>query len=454
VFTRREDVLAAAIGAILLASLCINLVLHLSTSTSVDTVWTDEGRFLRSVQGADSWKAMEAARAYAREHSEGLYEHVFFADAVKFQYPPTALLLIGVLDRPALNRISWIATLIAAGLAAAILRRALRTSWGEHEREPVAGVALAALVVIASLTFYPLIKAYSLGQIQAWLNALFAALVLAWMTGRKGAAGAALGLMCLVKPTYGLLYVWGLLRRETRFVISGVVVIGMGLGVSLWRYGLHDHVEYLQVLSYIARRGESFYANQSVNGLLNRALFNGSNLEWQDHEFAPFHPVVYAGTMIAFVALGVASLRRPERNAGATIDLATAALWVTLTAPVAWEHHYGILVPIYAAITPLVLARCPLGRFTGAGLALSYLVAANYFQFTNHFAGTWLNPVQSYLLCAALLAWMMLYRSAHARVDAPVVTPVSSRVSFRADNRRAAFPGISAWRRPSRYRSS
>jgi hypothetical protein len=41
-------------------------------------------------------------------------------------------------------------------------------------------------------------------------------------------------------------------------------------------------------------------------------------------------------------------------------------------------------------------------------------VAANYFQFTNHFAGSWLNPLQSYLLGAALLFWAIVYRAAHA----------------------------------------
>jgi len=448
-FAHRESVLIATIAAILVASLCLNVALHVSTPTGVDTVWAHEGRFLRSAQGADSWKAMEAARAYARDHSEGLYEHVFFADAVKFQYPPTALLLIGGLERPALNRISWFATLIVAGLAALILRRAMATEWGEGERPLRARVSLDVLVVIAALTFYPLIKAYSLGQIQAWLNLLFATAVFAWMMGARSVAGAAVGLMCLVKPTYGLLYLWGLLRRETRFVMSGALVIGAGLAVSLWRYGLHDHIEYLQVLSFIARRGESFYANQSVNGLLNRALFNGSNLEWQGHEFAPIHPVVYAGTTVAFVALGLASLWRPRRSAGSAIDLAIAALWVTLTAPVAWEHHYGILVPIFAAVTPFVIVRRPLGRYTGAALAAGYFVAANYFQFTNRFVDTWLNPLQSYLLGAALLVWMLLYRSVHARVGVPVLNAVS----FDRPGRQPAIPGVSVWRRPFRSRS-
>jgi hypothetical protein len=237
-------------------------------------------------------------------------------------------------------------------------------------------------------------------------------------------------------------------------VVSGAVVIGVGLAISLWRYGLHDHVEYLQVLSYISRRGEAFYANQSINGLLNRALFNGSNLEWQDHEFAPFQPAVYAGTMIAFALLGLASLRRPKHTGDNAIDLAIAALWVTITAPVAWEHHYGILVPIYAAVTPFVIVQRPLGRYTGAALAFSFFIAANYFQFTNRFAGTWLNPLQSYLLGAALLVWILIYRSAHARVGAAALTQVSRGRADWPSARKAALPGVNAWRRPSRSRSS
>jgi hypothetical protein len=53
-------------------------------------------------------------------------------------------------------------------------------------------------------------------------------------------------------------------------------------------------------------------------------------------------------------------------------------------------------------------------------MAASYFVAANYFQFTNHFAGTWLNPLQSYLLAAALLLWALLYRAAHGAGSTPL----------------------------------
>ncbi len=418
--TRRPaNRLYLAIAGMLLAGLAVNVAIRATARTGGETVLQHEGRFLRGVQGADSWKVMETARAYTRSHATGLYRQVFFTDAVKFQYPPTALLAIGGLDRPVLNRISRMATLLTAVLVAVILGRAVAAAWPEDAPTPGVVAARGTLAVVAALSFYPLIKGYSLGQIQAWLNALFAAAILAWMAGARGAAGAALGLMCLVKPTYALLFIWGVVRRETRFVAAGVVVGGAGLAVSLWRYGWHDHADYLRVLSYIARRGEGFYANQSFNGALNRLLFNGANLEWQYHAFAPPHPAVYAGTIAAFVLLGVVALRRPRQGAGTVVDLAIAALAATMTAPLAWEHHYGILPPIFAAITPFVIARRPLGRWTAAGMALSFFAAANYFQFTNHFAGTWLNPLQSYLLAAALLLWALLFRAAHGAGSTP-----------------------------------
>ena len=135
----------------LAASVAINVGLHLTARSGVETVWMHDGRFLRGVQGADSWKPMETARAYTRSHASGLYEQVFFADAVKFQYPPTALLVFGALERPTLNRISWLATLIAAGLVAVILRRAVAAAWGEHGWPPGAALAVDLLVVVAAL---------------------------------------------------------------------------------------------------------------------------------------------------------------------------------------------------------------------------------------------------------------------------------------------------------------
>jgi alpha-1,2-mannosyltransferase len=47
-----------------------------------------------------------------------------------------------------------------------------------------------------------------LGQIQSWLNCLFAASVLAYGLGRKGIAGFLIGLICLIKPQLSLFLIW------------------------------------------------------------------------------------------------------------------------------------------------------------------------------------------------------------------------------------------------------
>jgi alpha-1,2-mannosyltransferase len=363
---------------------------------------------------------MELARAYAGSHQSGIYDEVFFQQGVKFQYPPTALLFFGRLERPTLNVLSWIATVLTAVIAAAILRRSLHLARPTEADRQNLWPWLDIFTLVAALSFYPLIKAYTLGQIQSWLNLLFAGAILLWITGARATAGAVIAVMCLIKPTYALLFAWGALRREWPFVLTGATVVCAGLALSLWRHGLGDHLAYLRVLSYIGRRGEAFYPNQSFNGALNRLLANGSNLEWRDHEFAPVNAVVVAGTVVAFVVLIALAMWPPAKGAsGSVLDFSVVALAVTMTAPVAWEHHYGILVPIYAAITPDVLTRRPLGRWTLPALAASYVLVSNYFLFTNHFAATWLNSLQSYLLGGALLLWLLIFRTEHRALPAP-----------------------------------
>ena len=84
----------------------------------------------------------------------------------------------------------------------------------------------------------------------------------------------------------------------------------------------------------------------------------------------------------------------------------------TIAAPIAWEHHYGVLAPVLAATWPQVSAARACGRFTGSVLFGNTLVLANYFQAANRFDGTRLNLLQSYLLAAALVEFALLLRTA------------------------------------------
>lgn len=371
--------------------------------------------FLRGVQGVDSWRPM--AEAYALSGAgQPIYQRLFFQGHVKFIYPPTALLLFRALElalpRPdwqaALNVFSWLCVALAVGCCAALLDRELaRAAPPASKAERTARLALAALF---GLCFYPLQKAYTLGQMQVVVNAAFAAFLWCWVSGRKLGAGALVALMAAVKPQYGLFAVWGLVRGEWRFAAAATAAGLALLALSIACFGFWDHTDYLRVLAHVGRRGEAFWPNQTVNGFLNRLLGNGESSYWDPFRYPPFHPVVYAGTLAGSLALITAGLFAPPgfRRRGDAIDLAGFACALTLASPLAWEHHYGVLLPILAVALGAGLERPAWERATWPVLALSALIAANYWDALGRLSGTVWNPLQSLLFAAALVLLALL----------------------------------------------
>jgi hypothetical protein len=378
---------------------------------------------LPRVWDADSWRPMTQAVRCLRDHpGASLYGTLFFERRTKFQYPPTSLLVAYPAASPrvtaalsrtgmgwddVLNAVSWVLVFLDAALVAAVLRSCVApgpSTGGDR-------FLLYAAAGVLTLSFYPVVRAYSLGQIQVWINTLFAATVWCWLAGRKGAAGVLVGLACLIKPQYGILLLWGALRRQGRFLAAAALTGAVGLAVSVAVFGLDCHLEYPRVLSYIAQHGEGFYPNQSVNGLLNRLLHNGNNLFWDPSAFAPYHPVVYAGTMASSLLLLGLVLLAPVRGPGrgSALDLGAAVVGCTLASPVAWEHHYGVLLPVFAALfAALCRARAPARAWVALGL--SYALTGSALAGANRLAGTPWNFLQSYALAGGLLALALLLR--------------------------------------------
>lgn len=386
------------------------------TSTGAETVWFHAGRWLTAIQDADSWKPIEIASARAASGDTGIYQDVFFTRGVKFQYPLTVIALFGGAGRPLLNVVTWVATALTAAAAAVLLLTALAVRDRSNRRDRESRIALGCLAALAVLTFYPVLKAYSLGQVQAIVTALFAAALLAWQRNRRGVAGAAIGLTLLIKPSYAPLLAWGCVRREWRFVAGAAGVAVAGVAASLRQFPVGEQLDYLRVLSFIGQRGEVFHANQSLNGLLNRLVAGGGSLEWHAEAFAPYHPLVASATTAAFIALIVLALVAVGRaQRGTTLDLAIATIACTAAAPVAWEHHYGVLAPAVAATWPSLAAAQPIGRGSQLLLGVAMLVAANYFQFANRFDGTPFSPLQSYLFISALIVLGLLIAATRAR---------------------------------------
>ena len=369
---------------------------------------------------ADSWDPMIAALDWLQTPHEGkLYQAIFFEQQIKFQYPPTSLLplaamrAVGVpLSPDLLNVVGWawivVTALAMAGFAVVLAERSGIAGKGDM----LTRAAVGGMAIVATLTFYPIMLAYTIGQVQTWINALFIFACLAFVLERRGLAGALIGAICLLKPQFGLFVIWGVLRRDWPLLLGWVVVFVPASVLSLALFGVANNLDYLSVLQFLSSHGENYFHNQSVNGLLNRALFLGDSLVVPP-VFPPYQPLVYYGTLLTSFALvvGALFLRDRDDDKGGLLDFMTAALTFTIASPIAWEYHYGILPPILAALLfALALQPRQARPMLWLGLALAYLFTGNFLPITNELAESHLNFLQSYLLFAGLLTLWLLYR--------------------------------------------
>lgn len=384
---------------------CITAALEI---TGRDTIARPARRFFAAVQQTDSWRPMKIADSYlSAPHERPVYDELLNGRGVKFQYPLSSLLFTRNLDLSWLNGVSWFAIVVTIVCVWRILRRTgTGTPLEFRSDDPAVGLALIGL----SLGFYPVMEAYSLGQVQAWITALLALAILAWVGGREELAGVAVGVACLFKPTYALLAVWAALRRRVRFLVPLAGVLVLGTLAALVAYGIPENVDYLRALRIMSRGGEAFYPNQSVNGFLNRLLGNGNSLVFDRYAFAPYHPAVYAGTIVAFVALLGLALWIPRRRGGAggTLDFCAFLLTLTMTSPIGWVHHYGVVLPLLAATAPAMLARRPWGRLTGPVLAVAYTLVSQFIAPLTE-AVRFGGIGQSYVLAGAAAILVLLY---------------------------------------------
>lgn len=352
--------------------------------------------------GFDSWWPMVAAwDSHQRNPSGDLYE-VFFRDGIKFQYPPSSLLVMPLIPRELqqhmlahrssftgtapLNGLSISSTL--AGLLMVMLSAAIfaRATLGPPSAETrTARAATYALTLLLGITFFPLWFGHALGQIQVFLGCLIAIGVWSYVClphkwGRI-VAGVCFGLCCLVKPHYVLLLLWSFFRGERVFATAMMVVGVLGLALSLWVFGLDAHLRYLDVLQLLSRQGEVFFTNHSINGLLHRVLGNGSAVDFEERSFPPYHPVVYYGTLASSLAMLGFALWKPgvrvETARQKVLDLALIVMAVTMASPIAWDHHYGVFFPMFALIGPEIMRARPAGRFTPWLLLLGYAFVAH-----------------------------------------------------------------------------
>ena len=378
-----------------------------------------------SFGGVNSWGPMERALKWMLLHpGKDVYQELFFTQKIKYQYPVTSLLFIDWIPnsvaRPEqlLNQINLSIFFICAALMAALtVRLGDLEGLAGIERNNSNRLLLAGVGAIATLCFYPLIRGVQLGQIQVELTALFIGACYSLSFGRIGTSGFLIGLMALVKPQFSLFLAWGMLRRDWRFCVGFLVPVALGFLLTGSLYGFGWPLGYLDVLAYIGHHGETFYPNQSVNGILNRLLHNGNNLEWSGNEFAPYNAIVHVGTLISFVILVGVGLAYGLRfglaqSKNAVTSMVVAGICFTAASPIAWEHHYGVLLPAFGLIFVSLLSGPTAERSYRIPafiiLFVSFLLSANMLAFMfNRTANTILNLSQGYLFFAALAALIM-----------------------------------------------
>jgi hypothetical protein len=384
------------------------------------------------LDNGDSWLAMRAALTQLREHpTDSLYDGVF-EQCIKFQYAPSSLLILdgmhsvfgpAALKNPVLNMISigFFLIMLFAISEIFVLASGTRRKLGVLDR---------AVPVLFTLTFYPALKSIELGQIQTWLNSLFAVSVLLYLRGQQVWGGVLFGVVVTIKPQLGMFLPWALIRKDWPFVrgMGACAVVVMLL--SLWRYGLTTHLDYARVLSVISRHGESYFANQSFNGLLLRALHLGPNQYFLHDQFGPYHPVVHVGTMLtSLTILGFALFwRRESYRTDRGLSLCLAALCFTIGSPIAWEHHYGILPVLFAVALGALLRSGGEPRGLWIALGAAWLLTAVRFAATLALANTSLNVLQSHMYFGALILLVLLHllRGPKAGAELPVPVGVGS----------------------------
>jgi hypothetical protein len=446
----------AFLGWITVNCLGLNALLHFIALWSMHRAWLPYwlfdsnfhalNRYLHLLQGNDSWRPMLSAMHFWQAHPQSsIYQNVFFSQHIKFQYPLTSLLPLVALNKLGLSDLQiwalgrtagWISAGLVALMCVAIARHSASSTQGQAPRLDIAAIVA---ILLGSLLFYPLLTGCVLGQIQTILTLFYSVAFYCWLRGYERTSGVFIGLMILVKPQFSFLLLWAALRKRWNALIAGLACVALILPIALIMFGWRNNWDYLSVLRALSSVGESFYANHSMNGLLNRFLFNGDQIFHPD-SFPPFHSVVYAGTLLSsFFLFGLALIFPGGRERlGGMADFACAAAVATMASPIVWEHHYGIFLPI--------LVWLWFGRTSGrapvrntAWLAVAYILISDCLSPLNLL---WripvLNIAQSYMYIGGLMiVWLLLsprYAATSAvgtRLEAPHTDTVHERDSGR-----------------------
>ncbi|WP_156378383.1 MULTISPECIES: glycosyltransferase family 87 protein [unclassified Phenylobacterium] len=410
----------------ILAALCVAVVMTLAVALLLEVAPPHDARTVLQMAHVvlsfdfndDSWGPLwNAFDSWDKSPGRDIYAETF-DKGIKYQYPPTAVFIMMGPMQPPGGRPFLYFDLVSIGfllLSFLCAERLLAAGGGEATgpRRWVEFAARLGLVALLGMLFWPMTYGLHLGQVQLWIDGLFALALLGWSRGLRIAPALLIAAASLLKPQFSLFLLWAAFRGEWRFALTLGFAGAAGLLASFWVFGFDDFLHYIRVLGVLADRGEAFYPNQSFNGLLNRLMSLSdpvayNNLEWRGDHFPPPTPFVKIGTSLtSALILGLALFhrRKASEDEGRMLDFCAMALSATIASPIAWEHHYGITFAIFAVL----LLRAANSPPALAALAVAYVLVSQNIALVNQLAATPFNFLQSPILFGGLIMLVLLH---------------------------------------------
>jgi len=366
--------------------------------------------FAHVQQGTDSWEPMLKSLDYFHAHPESPIYQAKLYDTLIYSLvsllPLAALEKLGITGDRMLRLLawsSWLAVWLVGGISTLLASRLLSLKRAKLR------ISSVISIFVACIFFYPILKGYTQGNAQTFLTLGFTLLIYLWTTGKEKSSGIVVAALAMVKPQYVLILLWMAVRKRWGAFWSGMVFAAVMFSISIMVFGWHNNLDYLPVLAGLSHKAQSHYANQSMFGTLNRMIFNGENLDYHPYVYTPYVAWIYYATIASsLILVGLALLYPWGRFRGTTADLANMGIVSVAASPMAWEHHYGIVFPIFVWLW--FSFGCWEQRRTWL-LGLSFFLCSTWLSVTTFLASDpVLNILQSYIYFGALLLMFLLYR--------------------------------------------
>lgn len=359
-----------------------------------------------------------------KRYNFDFYSHLWFDKYVALTWSPSILFVL--LPFPhfplqefikSVNIFLSIITLTITVIIPLIFLLAWRLFTGEptpfpKPKDKILGYTTLFLI---SLAFYPLARGLYLHQIQVLIAGLQTLAILLLLAGKENASAVSVGIFASLKPHYLLILPWLALRRRWKALLSALASFAIITALGAIFFGPTNTLIYnTKIVFHMADKGYAFFANQSINGFLNRLFDNGSIIHLR---YAPYHPIVYYGTKIGTVLLLAVGIflpllisRKDRKHLGdenlyrqrSVLELALVMLCITIANPIAWEHTYACLLPICALLFPALYSLKPWRKLTLPAFFFAWVLSAYYWGW-KYIADTPLSPFISHLLFSAML---------------------------------------------------